>query len=247
MKPLRTIVAERLNDLRITQKELSDRAGLSPTYINELVKGKKDRIQRRFVEKLALALEIEPDVLYDKTGRAKKKPIASTTPAASRSTIIRAHSPETAALFSNEMPMFQSDPAYEPDRHVPLFIEAVVFRPDIAGPWKIVAKFRPFVWPEFLGPSKGCYAMTSRALHDNTLFADSVFLVAPGHGIKSGDVFVGQFQFIMQASNLQVRRLLGATDEEFVLSGINGGDKFAVPRRAIMRFHKVVGLFEQPD
>jgi transcriptional regulator with XRE-family HTH domain len=248
MATLRAIVAEQLKKLGITQKELAEKAGLSPTYINELVTSKKLSIQRRFVEKLAHALEIEPDVLYEKTGRAKKKPIASPTPASTRRTIIRANSPETEALFSsNEMRAFQLDPNFDPNRHVPLFIEPI-YR-DFRRPPKDggVGKFRPFVWPEFLGPSKGCYAITAGAVRDNTLFADSVFLIAPGRSIKSGDIFVGEFSFVLGATTLQVRKLLDATEREFILTGINGGQEYAVPRGAIKRFHRVVGLFEQPD
>jgi transcriptional regulator with XRE-family HTH domain len=248
MATLKAIVGGQLKKLGVTQKELAERAGLNPTYINELVTGKKLGIQRRFVESLAHALEIEPDVLYEKAGRARKQPIEPPTPKSSRRTIIRANSPETESLFSVQLPAFQLEPTFHPDRHVPLFIEAFPsdyrLRLKMAGE---VAKFRPLVWPEFLGPSKGCYAIEAGALGVNALLADSVFLVAPGRGLRSGDVFVGEFRYTMGSASLQVHRLLDATGREFILADIGDGHEIRVPRVVIKRFHKVVGLFEPPD
>lgn len=123
MATLRTIVAGQLKKLGVTQKELAEKAGLNPPYINEILSGKKLRVQRRFVPALAHALEIEPDVLYEKSAGGKKRTKASSTPAATRRTIIEANSPQTEALFSNEMRAFQLDPDFHPDKHVPLFIE----------------------------------------------------------------------------------------------------------------------------
>ena len=247
MATLKAIVGGQLRKLGVTQKELAERAGLNPTYINELMTGKKLNIQRRFVESLAHALEIEPDVLYEKAGRTKKKPITSLTAASSRRTIIRANSPETETLFSNEMHDFQMDPDFHPDKHVPLFVEP--FPSDYRMRLKMgrVPRFQPFVWPGFLGSAKGCYAIKATAIGANTLFADSVFLVAPGRGIKSGDIFVGEFCYILGAARLQVQRLLDATEREFILADIGDGREKRVPRSVIKRFHKIVGLFELPD
>ena len=247
MATLKAIVGGQLKKLGVTQKELAERAGLNPTYINELVTGKKLSIQRRFVESLAHALEIEPDVLSEKAGRTKKHPIESPTPRSTRRTIIRANSPETEALFSVELRAFQLDPNFDPDKHVPLFVEP--FPSDYRMRLKMgrVPKFRPLVWPEFLGPLQGCYAIEAGAVGANTLFVDSVFLVAPGRGIKSGDVFVGEFRYTLGSAHLQVHRLLDATEREFILADIGDGREKRVPRGVIKRFHKIVGLFEQPD
>jgi transcriptional regulator with XRE-family HTH domain len=248
MATLKAIVGGQLKKLGVTQKELAERAGLNPTYINELMTGKKLNIQRRFVESLAHALEIEPDVLYEKAGRTKKQPIESPTPRSTRRTIIRANSPETEALFPVELRAFQLDPNFDADKHVPLFVEP--FPSDYRARIKMageVAKFQPFVWPEFLGPAKGCYAIEAAAIGANTLFADSVFLVAPGRGIKSGDIFVGEFCYMLGSAHLQVHRLLDATEREFILADIGDGREKRVPRSVITRFHKVVGLFERPD
>lgn len=248
MAPLKTIVAEQLKKLGASQKDIAEKAGLNSAYLSEILSGKKLSVQRRFIEKLALALQIEPDDLYAKAGRAKKKPIASPTSASTRRTIIRANSPETEALFSNELRAFQLDPDFDPIKHVPLFIESFPddFRVRIKEAGE-VARFRPFVWPEFLGPSKGCYAITADAVGAEALFASSIFLVAPGRSIKSGSVFVGQFTYSPGSASLRAYRILDATKREFVLTGINGGSKRSVPRQVIKRFHKVVGLFEQPE
>jgi hypothetical protein len=128
---------------------------------------------------------------------------------------------------------------------VPLFIETIYrdFRRKDGG----ALKFRPFVWPMFLGPSKGCYAITAAAARDNTLSANWVFLVAPGRSIKLGDVFVGEFSFVLGATSLQVHKMLDASELSFILTDIDGGHPRSVPRGVIKRFHKVVGLFEQQE
>jgi len=246
MATLRSIVLGQLKKLGITQKELAERAGLNPPYINEILSRKKLRVQRRFVPALAHALEIGPDVLYEKSADGKKRTTVSSPPTATRRTIIRTNSPETEALFSNEMPAFQSDPDFDANKHVPLFIEPIIRRSYTTFRGS-VAKFRPFVWPEFLGPSKGCYAITAEAARDKTLSAHWVFLVAPGRSIKLGDAFVGEFRFVMDATTLQVHKMQDATELSFILTDIDGGHPRSVPRAAVNRFHKVVGLFEQPD
>jgi transcriptional regulator with XRE-family HTH domain len=247
MATLRTIVAGQLKKLGVTQKELAERAGLNPTYINEILSGKKLRVQPRFVPALAHALEIDPDVLYEKSAGGKKRTKASSTPAATRRTIIEANSPQTEALFSNEMRAFQLDPDFDPDKHVPLFIEA--FRSDYRPYLKVgeVAKFRPFVWPEFLGPSKGCYAMAASAVFQNTLSADWVYLVAPGRSIKLGDVFIGEFRYQLGSASLEVHKMQDATELSFILTDIDGGHPRSVPRAVVKRLHKVVGFLQQPD
>ena len=247
MATLRSIVLGQLKKLGITQKELAERAGLNPPYINEILSRKKLRVQRRFVPALAHALEIEPDVLYEKSADGKKRTTASSTPTATRRTIIRTNSPETEALFSNEMPAFQLDPDFHPDKHVPLFIER--FPSDYRVRLKDgdVEKFRPFVWPEFLGPSKGCYAIRAGAVGENTLSAHWVYLVAPGRSIKLGDVFVGEFRYELGSASLEVHKMQDATERSFILSDIDGGHPRSVPRAIIKRFHKVVGFFEQPE
>jgi transcriptional regulator with XRE-family HTH domain len=243
MATLKTIVGRRLKKLGVTQKELAEKAGLNPPYINEILSGKKHRVQGRFVPALAHALGIKPDVLYEYSAGGKKK----TTAAATRRTIIRANSPETEALFSNEMRAFQLDPDFHPDKHVPLFIER--FPSDYRVRLKDgdVEKFRPFVWPEFLGPSKGCYAIRAGAVGENTLSALWVYLVAPGRSIKLGDVFVGEFRYEMGSASLEVHKMQDATERSYVLTDIDGGHPRSVPRAVIKRFHKVVGFFEQPD
>jgi transcriptional regulator with XRE-family HTH domain len=247
MATLKTIVAGQLKKLDITQKELAERAGLNPPYINEILSGKKLRVQQRFVPALAHALEIEPGVLFEKSAGVKKKKTASSTPAAARRTIIRANSPETLALFSNEMRAFQLDPDFDPNRHVPLFIER--FPSDYRVRLKDgdVAKFRPFVWPEFLGPSIGCYAMRAGAVGENSLPALWVYLVAPCRSIKLGDVFVGEFRYGLGSASLEVHKMQDATELSFILTDINSEHARSFPRGAIRRFHKVVGLLEQPE
>jgi transcriptional regulator with XRE-family HTH domain len=245
MATLRTVVTEQLKKLGVTQKELAEKAGLTPTYINELVTGKKLTIQRRFVEKLAHALEIEPDVLYEKTGRAKKNTaVPTSTP--TRRTIIRSGSPLTRTPFSHEMD-FQTVP--KPQTSVPLLLNAFAKSSRFKNypfVWEELYQIEALAWPKFLGPAKGCYAITADALNVEVFFTDSVLLVAPGSSIKSGDYFVGTFSYKTDTATLELHKMLDATEREFILVDAEGREK-RVPRTVIKQLHRVVGLFEQPD
>lgn len=245
MATLRAIVAKQLKKLDVTQKELAEKAGLNATYINEILSGKKLRIQRRFVPTLAHALQVEPDDLYKHSAGRKKGRTASSTASASPRTVIQANSPETQAIAFNKMPALQSNEDFDPNRHVPLFIEQI-FR-NIRHGHQDPPKFRPFVWPEFLGPSEGCYAMTAKAALDDTLSPLWVLLVAPNRSIKLGDAFVGEFSFVFGASYLHLYKMQDATELSFMVTDIDGGNPKSFPRKALLRCHKVVGFLEQPE
>lgn len=58
--PLRALVAQRLSELDMSQAELARRAGLNAQFINDLLKGKKNKIRPEFAFQLSLALEVSP-------------------------------------------------------------------------------------------------------------------------------------------------------------------------------------------
>jgi transcriptional regulator with XRE-family HTH domain len=255
MATLKKIVAEQLEKLGVTQKEIAEKAGLNSAYLSEILSGKKLSVQRRFVPALAYALELEPEVFYEISGDAKSR--GAPTSAPSRRTIIQSDSAQAGPMFSQEMKVFQSGPTFNPLIHVPFFKHP--FSNDFRSrfkkaswvkrypfDWDELFNFEALVWPEFLGPSKGCYAITAKALNVEAFLGDSVLLVAPGRSIKSGNYFVGTFSYKRGSSRLELHRMVDATDREFILADFDGRER-RVPRDVIKHLHRVVGLFEQPD
>jgi transcriptional regulator with XRE-family HTH domain len=256
MATLKAIVAEQLRKLGVTQKEIAEKAGLNSAYLSEILSGKKLSVQRRFVPALAYALELEPEVFYEISGGPKKSTaVPTSTP--TRRTIIQSDSAQASPMFSQEMKVFQSGPKFDPRIHVPFFKHPLAndFRSRFKMAswverypfnWDGLFKFEALVWPEFLGPSKGCYAIAAKAINAEAFFADSVLLVAPGRSIKSGNYFVGVFSYKRGSASLELHRMVDATEREFILIDVDGRER-RVPRAAIKRLHRVVGLYEQPD
>lgn len=63
--PLATFVRKRIKAVGLSQKEIAERAGVTPGFISELVLGKKQTVQERNLAKLAYALGCTPDDLIE--------------------------------------------------------------------------------------------------------------------------------------------------------------------------------------
>jgi len=246
MTSLKAIVSERIKELGVSQKEVALQARVNPTYINDIVTGKKLTVQRRFVPTLAFALKINPEIILAYV--ATKKNSITVRSGSSGKIIIRAKSPWTKALFSSQMNTFQLDPEFIPGRHVPLFLEPLPqdFKAHLKGANTLPAnaKYRPMIWPESLGPSEGCYAMTATALNTKMVFDKSILLAAPHRSIKAGNIFIGVFSYEIYSFRLELHRMIDATEREFILADVMDGVERSVPRQIVRIFHRVVAIFE---
>lgn len=77
-------ITERLNALRLNQYEAATRGGFDRVFIYDLLSGKKNNIRRKNLEKLAVALECDPEYLLGQqpAPREGQPPIARAAPAA---------------------------------------------------------------------------------------------------------------------------------------------------------------------
>lgn len=241
-KSLKSLVEDRLKRLGISQRELAARAGVNPTYINEILSGKKKSIQTRFVPALAFALEVDPKDLTVGSTRPSQPKLK----VADRRTIIRSNSPQVAPRFSLDLRPFRVEPTFDPDRHVPLFVEP--FPHDFPARVRLedVPRFLPLVWPEYLGLSHGCYAMLADCVGASALLPHSFYLVAPARRIESGTLFLGEFRYMEFHADYCVRAMIDATEDNFVLRNPDGLLE-TVPRGALRRLHRIVGLLESQD
>jgi putative transcriptional regulator len=72
MTPLRLRIRELRDEKGLSQQELGDLAGVRQATISELESGKAQRLDLKTLERLAIALDVEPGTLIERLPRRKR-------------------------------------------------------------------------------------------------------------------------------------------------------------------------------
>jgi transcriptional regulator with XRE-family HTH domain len=246
MRTLRDLIVERLAKLKLSQKELAERAGLKPTYVNDLLFYRKQSIQPRFVSRLAAALQVAPKTVLDAIPRRKR---VSTRPKLkhSKQAAIPAQSPHTKPLYSPDWPVIMLDPYINGGTAIPLFREP--FGHDLFAllAHQRLPTFKPLPWPAALGRPTGTYAVASDALGASLLFEASIIVAAPERAIAIDDHFICYVRYTdspVMNINVTLRKLLDADADGFLVQDPHSRAKDYIPRYILRRAHRVIAALE---
>jgi transcriptional regulator with XRE-family HTH domain len=230
---LRDLIKDRLAARKLTQAGLAALIGRHPSYITDIMSGRKHRVQTRFVLPLANALHISPDDLY----RAM-----------------------TTVVPPSEAESQSPPPTVD---HVVLGDELIaawrkptrILLPSGGG--KVVPIFRTldelmsgeselsYRWPLTLGWNPAAYGLLSEAgksgsIYNRICFAREIVLVAPEMKIRRNETFIAFTRSDPFEPNF-VCELLDRRDSEITV--LRGG-KLSIRIKALMRAHRILAIFD---
>jgi transcriptional regulator with XRE-family HTH domain len=173
---LRDLVQERLSALKISQAALADRAGLPRSYVTDIIRKRKARIQPRFVETFARALEVSPEDLYSR--------MTATPPSLEQNqTFLSGDAYVVDAALTSAWFEAKNFPAVTGSgRSVPLFSSNDELRMATLDSGK-TPRYR---WPITLPWTRGAYALSKERGSVETSRTE-VLLLAPDLPVRSGD------------------------------------------------------------
>ncbi|HRY01697.1 MAG: helix-turn-helix transcriptional regulator [Hyphomicrobiales bacterium] len=169
--PLATFVRKRIKAVGLSQKEIAERAGVTPGFISELVLGKKQTVQERNLAKLAYALGCTPDDLIEAMAERPRYAVyVDEDPQASRSIKKAARTPRSRPIatigpelvslpllrsFPNDPMLFERPNAVETPERFPYAARSPADRNAIAFPYSAVARGRA-LWKETIYVAVPC-------------------------------------------------------------------------------------------
>lgn len=193
---LRDLIKTRLAELKMTQGGLAAGIGVHPSYVSDLMHGRKSRIQPRFVEPLAQALQVTPDELFRSMSSSAipARAVVDDAPAAGAGVDHGSAAPTATENDSTHLagpltaPWIQTTEFAIPTgsgRLVPIFSS----RADVEN-WrtdKAVGKLR---WPTNFAWSRSAYAWLEEVDLGFRLKKHELILACPEIEIRPGDLFL---------------------------------------------------------
>lgn len=220
---LRELIQSRIAELAINQATLAKRAGLRQSFITDVMQRRKVRIQPRFIEPLAKALEVTPDELYGSMTALLPSNAHEARPTG-----------DAFVLKGSLIEPWYNNKEFSittgAGRSVIVFNSASELTSSAAwASGKASVRYR---WPITLSWTRGAYAL----LEERSPYrgAKNILLIAPQVPIRTGDYCV-----VFMATNFSVRifkQTIG-TKIEFDCEGPVAGQK-------IRRVHRLLGWLD---
>jgi hypothetical protein len=231
---LRDLIKERLAALKLTQSHLAALIDRHPSYITDIMSGRKHRVQSRFVLPLAKALQIPPDDLY----RAMTTVVPPVETAARSLTVV-----EYVGLSGDLIAAW-----HKPDQ---------ILLP--SGPGKVVPVFRTmdelrtgksqlaYRWPLTLGWNPAAYGLLNEAYNSNSIygpigFEREIVLVAPEIEIRRNDVCIAYLRRRLEFSPTLVGQFRDRGDNDVEIFAT--GRKYIIPIKDLIRIHRILAIFD---
>jgi len=229
--------------LGLPKGEIAARAGVNPTYISELISGKKRSIQKRFVSRLAFALEVDPVAVIEAMGQGGEMGM-------SPEDVVSLGVGELAGLivdpfqFLIEDPMATGAQALFAETTIPLVTEfpADFLETQEDGNPSPVALLR---WEIAFRGSVGLYAVERAAvISSRGLWENEIYLAAPGLPIRIDDPFLALCSFSYQSTTPRLYRLKGRDESFLYVSYWFGSREETLPIAAVKRAHRIVATVD---
>ena len=236
--PLRVLVAQRLSELGISQAELARRAGLNAQFINDLLKGKKNRIRPEFAFQLALALQVPPlqilrdlGLLFDENKHDRFSDSDQLTGALGAALSIIDTTGKRVEISQVRLPTVRG----------PFLLKDGAVHCRVKGPQP-----RHLRLPEWMSKEAHAYCIPSDQLENqNTpILADGeLLLVSPGRPISRFRRFVGYVTGERGAVSPWVFSYLGRAGNSYELNLSAGAVR--LPVTSLVLAHAIVGVIDR--
>lgn len=240
---LQQLVKDRIAALGLPKREIAARAGVNPTYISELISGKKRSIQKKFVSRLAFALQVDPLAIVESMGQEGESELSpQDLVAAAREELVGLII--EPFLFSIEDRMEGEAPFLPDEAAIPFVTE---FPQDFIetqeqGTACPVGLLR---WESAFRGALGLYAVERGAITQSRgVWENEIYLAAPGLPIRIDDPFLAVCSFGYRNIAPRLYRLKAREESFLHVSYWFGPREETLPIAAVWRAHRIVATVD---